>query len=305
MSKVLVTGTHGLLGQYLLRDLTTEGYEVIATGRGGSRLDMSIYPRAGYVEMDITNPEQITAVVNRFKPAVIIHAAAMAQPDACETDRQACHVTNVEATRFIAEAAKSIDAKMIFISTDFVFNGAAGPYCEEDETGPVNYYGASKLEGEKFVQQIVKNWAIVRTVLVYGNILTGTRSNMVTWVKENLEQNKPIKVVSDQVRTPTYVGDLARGILLVVKKDATGLFHISGEEVFTPYEMALQVADFFNLNKERMQRVDASVFTQAAERPLKTGFIIEKAKRELGYTPVSFQQGIRLMYPDKKNTDPT
>ena len=120
-----------------------------------------------------------------------------------------------------------------------------------------------------------------------------------TWVKENLEKENPIKVVSDQVRTPTYVEDLARGIQLIIAKNARGIYHLSGKEVLTPYEMAVQVADFFGLDKNLMEKVDASVFTQPARRPLKTGFIIDKAERELGYSPLSFMQGIRKMFPSQ------
>ena len=104
-------------------------------------------------------------------------------------------------------------------------------------------------------------------------------------------------MVSDQVRTPTYVEDLARGVQLIIEKNATGVYHLSGKEILTPYQMAVQVADYFGLNKTLMEKVDASVFTQPARRPLKTGFIIDKAERELGYTPISFIQGIRKMFP--------
>lgn len=295
--KILITGTHGLLGQYLLKDLSAAGHSVIATGRGNPRIEINDYPNCIYELMEITDEAQTKQVIEKTTPDIIVHAAAMAQPDACELDKDACIATNIEATRFIAAAAKNVGAKLVYISTDFVFSGDAGPYKEEDAAHPINFYGQSKLDSEAIVQQSGIDWAIVRTVLVYGNIMVGTRSNMVTWVKDNLEQKKPIKVVSDQVRTPTYVGDLSKGIVLVIEKNATGIFHISGEEVFTPYEMAVEVADFFELDKSLMEKVDASVFTQPAKRPLKTGFIIDKAKRELGYQPISFQQGIREMFP--------
>lgn len=295
--KILITGTHGLLGQYLLRDFTAAGHSVIATGRGSARIDISAYSNCTYEVMEITDEAQTKYVIENSRPDIIIHAAAMAQPDACELDKEACTATNINATRFITAAAKNVGAKLIYISTDFVFSGDAGPYKESDATRPVNFYGQSKLDAETIVMHAGIDWAIVRTVLVYGNILKGTRSNMVTWVKDNLEQHKPIKVVNDQVRTPTYVGDLSKGIVLVAEKNAKGIFHISGEEVFTPYEMAVEVADFFKLDKSLMEKVDASVFTQPAKRPLKTGFIIDKAKQELGYQPISFQQGIREMFP--------
>jgi len=223
----------------------------------------------------------------------------MAQPDACELNKDECWNTNVRGTGYIANAAQKINSRIIYISSDFVFNGDAGPYNENDEPAPVNYYGESKLAAEKIVEASPVDWAIVRTVLVYGNILAGTRSNVVTWVKDNLEKDKPIKVVNDQIRTPTYVEDLSKAIVLIAQKHAKGIYHISGKEVFTPYQMAIQVADYFGLNKLLMEKVDAAVFTQPAQRPLKTGFIIDKAEKDLGYSPISFKEGIAKMYRGK------
>lgn len=296
--KILITGANGLLGQNAVQQLTTAGHTVTATGRGVCRLPAADKPY-GYTDIDITDKSSVLTQVAAIRPEVIIHAA-MAQPDACELNKAECYDTNVNATRYFTAAAAAINAKLIYISTDFVFSGDDGPYRETDVPDPVNYYGETKWEAEQIVQQSNINWAIVRTVLVYGNILTGTRSNIVTWVKENLEKGNPIKVVSDQVRTPTYVQDLVSGIQLVIEKNAGGIYHISGKEVLTPYDMAVQVAGYFGLNKALMEKVDAAVFTQPAQRPLKTGFIIDKAEQELGYTPVSFMQGIRTMFPEKQ-----
>jgi dTDP-4-dehydrorhamnose reductase len=162
---------------------------------------------------------------------------------------------------------------------------------------PVNYYGSSKLAAEKAVMETDLNWCIIRTVLVYGNILTGNRSNIISWVQENLTAGKNIKVVSDQWRTPTYVEDLARGILLVIEKNATGIYHISGDEMLTPYDMAIATANYLGLDKTLIEKVDASMFKQPAMRPAKTGFVIDKAKRYLGYKPLSFDEGLRKMVP--------
>lgn len=296
LMKILITGANGLFGQNAVKQFADAGHNVIATSRGVCRLSAQD-PSWNYVTMDITDRKEVIHQVGIIQPDVIIHAAANAQPDSCEMDKAACYDTNVNATRYFTEAAATINAKLVFISTDFVFSGEDGPYRETDVPAPVNYYGETKWEAEQIVQQSGVNQAIVRTVLVYGNILTGTRSNIVTWVKDNLEKEKPIKVVSDQVRTPTFVEDLVTGVRLVVEKNAAGIYHISGREVLTPYDMAVQVADYFGLNKALMEKVNASVFTQPARRPLKTGFIIEKAERELGYQPISFRQGILKMFP--------
>lgn len=294
--KILITGSNGLLGQNLIKLLIeTTAHNIIATGRGESRLPFEKTEQYNYFSLDITDGIAVTDFLLQHKPGLIIHAAAMTQPDPCELNQVECWNINVTATRFLVSAAESIQAKFIYMSTDFVFDGTNGPYRETDIPNPVNYYGSSKLVAEKAVMESNLHWAVVRTVLVYGNILVGNRSNIISWVKDNLENNKPIKVVSDQWRTPTYVEDLAKGILLVVEKNAEGIYHISGEEGMSPYDMACAVAGHLRLNKNLMTEVNADTFTQPAKRPLKTGFIIEKAKKELGYLPLSFKAALAKM----------
>lgn len=294
--KVVITGANGLLGQYLIRDMAKAGFEVFATNRGASRLPQYEEVDYTYQSIDICDMEVVQQYLLAVNPAIIIHAAAMAQPDACELNKDECRRINISATANITATAEKLGAQLIYISTDFVFSGDSGPYREDDIPAPVNYYGESKLASEKIIQNSKINWAIVRTVLVYGNILSGTRSNVVTWVKDNLEKGNHIKVVNDQVRTPTYVEDLSKGIVLIAQQNAKGIFNISGREVFTPYEMAVQVADYFGLDKSLIEKVTADTFTQPARRPLKTGFIIDKAEKELGYKPISFKGGIQKMF---------
>ncbi len=296
--KILITGSNGLLGQHLVNMLIeTTTYEVVATGKGDCRLPFKSTSLFNYYPLDITDGVAVQTFMKLHKPDVVVHAAAMTQPDPCELDPIGCWEINVTATRFLIDAAEEVKAFFIFLSTDFVFDGLNGPYTETDIPGPVNYYGSSKLAAEKSVMESsVLQWAIVRTVLVYGNILVGNRSNVISWVKENLEQEKPIKVVGDQWRTPTYVEDLAKGIILVIQKKATGIYHISGEEGLSPYDMAVATADYLHLDKSLMTKVDASIFTQPARRPLRTGFIIEKAKKTLGYKPLSFKDALMKMY---------
>ena len=296
--KILITGSNGLLGQHLIKMLIeTTADEVVATGKGDCRLPFKATALFNYYPLDITDGVAVQTFMKLHKPTVVVHAAAMTQPDPCELDPIGCWEVNVTATRFLIDAAEETKAFFIFISTDFVFDGLNGPYTETDTPSPVNYYGSSKLAAEKSVMESsLLQWAIVRTVLVYGNILVGNRSNVISWVKENLEKEKPIKVVGDQWRTPTYVEDLAKGIILVIQKKATGIYHISGEEGLSPYEMAVATADYLHLDKSLMTKVDASIFTQPARRPLRTGFIIEKAKKMLGYQPLIFKDALEKMY---------
>jgi dTDP-4-dehydrorhamnose reductase len=168
-------------------------------------------------------------------------------------------------------------------------------YHEDDIPGPVNFYGKTKLEAEEAVKEYEYDWAIVRTILVYGKPVSG-KANILTVVKDKLEKGEEYSVVNDQVRTPTFVEDLAAGILSVIEKKATGIYHLSGEDILTPYEMACKVADYFGLNKSLIKKVTAADFSQPAKRPPKTGFVINKAKKELGFNPVSFEEGIRRTF---------
>lgn len=293
--KVLITGANGLLGQHLTKILLDKNYQVIATSRGESRLPFQPSGNYTYREMDVADGSRTYAVISHEKPDVVVHAAAMTQIDDCELRPQQCERINVQGTSQILTDAEFFSSHFIFISTDFVFDGEQGNYEEEDETKPISLYGFSKLQGEGMVQTSTIPFAIVRTCLVYGNLLKGTRSNIVSWVKESLQQGKTIQVVSDQLRTPTYVEDLAKGIALIIEKKATGIYHISGKDWLTPYDMALKTADRYQLDASKIVKVDASTFKQPGRRPLKTGFVIEKARKELGYEPISFDEGLKLM----------
>ncbi|MFN8341871.1 MAG: SDR family oxidoreductase [Cyclobacteriaceae bacterium] len=291
--KILVTGANGLLGQKLASRLMDDPtVEPVFT----ARKQLSIPLRRGVFEtLDITSSEQVTAVLTKHRPEVIIHTAAMTQVDDCEKDRAACWLNNVTATEYLAQACASLGIHMVHVSTDFIFDGKEGPLDEQAIPAPVNYYGESKLAAEKAVMSAGASWAILRTVLVYGVSADMSRSNIVLWVKKSLEEGKTIKVVNDQWRTPTLAEDLAQGCHLAAARKATGVFNISGEKMMTPYDIAITTARQFHLNEQLIQATDSTQFKQPAARPLKTGFIITKAKQELGYKPHSFEEGLALM----------
>lgn len=294
--KILITGANGLLGQHLIHELVRLGYTVSGVAKGSCRLE-NIQPGSyRYIEGDITDGVRLREIITGELPKLVVHAAAMTQVDQCEDDKQLCYNTNVSATRFLIDAIKEVNAKLLYISTDFIFDGHSGPYSEDDTAAPVNYYGSTKLAAEKAVMESDLEWTIVRTVLVFGQTVPGTRSNIITWVRQNLEEGKTIKVVSDQWRTPTFVQDLVRGIELIIKKGNQGIFHIAGKDTLTPYDMAIKTAKFFQLPLELIEKVDTVSFPQSGQRPLKTGFVIDKARKELGYDPISFDEALKEMF---------
>ena len=298
----MITGSNGLLGGFLIPHLRERGYRVLATGRGPCRLPAGWFDdRVVYHSLDITDGKAVWDFVGRHRPVRIIHAAAITQADDCERDPIGCWSVNVTATRFLLHAASAAGAAFTYVSTDFVFDGESGPYLESDLPGPVNFYGSSKLAAERAVAASGLAWSIVRTVLVYGRSDHQARSNIMTWVRDNLAAGRPISVVDDQLRTPTWAGDLARGTLLVAESNAGGIWHISGADALTPYEMAVRTARFLGMDDSLMTRVTADSFTQPARRPLRTGFIIDKARRDLGYQPVSFEEGLWLTLGDRSS----
>lgn len=292
--RILLTGANGLLGQKLVSLLVQKpDVELVATARGTNRLPFS--DGYTYRPMDITDKQQVLEVIGDVRPDVVIHGAAMTDVDKCEIQKDDCWAQNVHAVEYIIEACKATNAFLVHVSTDFIFDGAAGPYDETAEANPISFYGWSKQAGESAVKHSGLRWAIARTVLVYGIAHDMSRSNIILWVKKSLQEGKTIKVVTDQWRSPTLAEDLAMGCYLIADQEAEGIFNISGKEVLTPYDMAIKTADYFGLDKSLITQADASTFTQVARRPPRTGFILDKSRTVLGYDPHSFEEGIAVL----------
>lgn len=291
--KILVTGSNGLLGQKLVSLLQQhKNIQLVATARGTLVQTIS---HGEFFQLDITHETQVKDVISKTKPDAIIHTAAMTQVDQCETEREACMANNVTGVKYLIEACEQNNVRLIHVSTDFIFDGTHGPLDELAKPNPVNFYGESKLAAEQLIQASNLNWCILRTVLVYGTTPDMSRSNIVLWVKKSLEEGKKISVVNDQWRTPTLAEDLAMGCFLAASKKATGIYNISGGDFLSPYDIALKTAEFFKLDASLITATDSTQFKQPARRPLTTGFIIEKAKKELGYEPHSFSEGLKVI----------
>lgn len=294
MKKILITGSNGLLGQKLVELLSqTTTHQVFATARGENRLPFTNGYK--YQSMDITNRDQVQEVVEKIKPDVIIHTAAMTNVDQCETEKSACWAQNVSSVEYLVDACARIDCFLVHVSTDFIFDGKSGPYKEEAEASPISFYGWSKYAAEKIVINSNIRWGIARTVLVYGIAHDMSRTNIILWVKKSLEDGKNIKVVTDQWRTPTLAEDLAKGCTLIAEKEAEGIYNISGKDFLTPYEMAIMTADYFKLDKSLISQADSTTFSQPAKRPPRTGFDLSKSNEVLDYQPVSFIEGIEIL----------
>jgi len=291
--KILVTGSNGLLGQKLTELLENDkSVELIATAAKPSALPIS---QGKFSLLDITDVQAVDRLVDEVRPDVIINTAAMTQVDHCEVQREACWKANVTAVETLVKAAKRNNVHLVHVSTDFIFDGTKELLDENAIPKPVNYYGESKLAGEKVILGSDISWSILRTVLVFGITKDMSRSNIVLWVKKSLEQGKTIQVVNDQWRTPTLAEDLAMGCYLAANKRARGIYNISGKDYLSVYDIAIRTAEFFKLDKSLIKETDSTKFTQPARRPPRTGFVIDKARKELGYEPRSFEEGLKLL----------
>ena len=281
-----------MLGQRLLHFLKKENtYNIYGVSRGENRLkDQEGYT---YISTDLTREDQVTDLIETVQPDVIIHTAAMTNVDQCELEHEECDRINVEAVRYLAEMCKKYDIHLVHLSTDFVFNGEKGYYKEEDDPDPVNYYGLSKLRSEQIIQESGIHHTIIRTILVFG-ITETLKSNIVLWVVNNLKENKPINVVTDQLRMPTFADDLAKACIFAAENRVEGLFHVSTNRLISIYEIARMVAKSFDLNENLISPVPTSRLTQPARRPLKTGFDISKAISRLKLPGVSFENRLQV-----------
>jgi dTDP-4-dehydrorhamnose reductase len=294
MKTILVTGSNGLLGQKLTeRLLETNQFNLIATAKGANRFPI----KAGYTyaEMDILDPVNVREVVEKYQPDAIIHTAAMTNVDTCESEKELAHQLNVEAVKTLVSLCEEHNIQLVHLSTDFIFDGAHGPYDEMAAPNPLSYYGITKLEAEEVIKNSTCRWAILRTIIVYGIVSDMSRSNIVLWAKGALEKGSPINVVNDQWRMPTLAEDLADCCLLAVEKDARGVYNASGKDMMSISELVARVADYWHLDKSLINEISAETLNQTAKRPARTGFILDKTISELGYNPRSFEEGLAIV----------
>ena len=293
--RILVTGANGLLGQALVHRLSgSPTYDVLATGNdAGPRFQGA---SCGYIRMDVCDSRAVARVFDDFAPTVVINCAAMTEVDRCEIERNECWDVNAKSVERLARACQKIGSRLIQVSTDFVFDGSAGPYAEGDRPKPVNYYGKAKLAGENAARDAgIDKWTVVRTNVVYGTGRELPRTNFVTWVRQELKHGNPIRVLDDQMRTPTYAYDLADGIERIVRFRKAGIYNLSGSELVSMFDFAQAVAKAYRLEASLIQPTKSSAFDRPAARPRVTGFIILKATTELGFKPHSIPAALDHM----------
>lgn len=293
MRRILVTGANGLLGQKLAELFAREmAYELLLTSKHPDSVFLN--EQIDYTPLDITAKREVRDLLLSFRPEWIINGAALTGVDACETQRDLSWRVNVTGVENLIDAAKRVGAKIIQLSSDYVFDGRNGPYEENARPNPLNYYGKTKLAGENALRISKLPYVIVRTMILYG---TGrqVKQNFALWLLERLREKKPVTVAEDQIGSPTLVDDLAYGIAKVIERDKEGTYHISGPDLISRYDFAVKLANVFGLESSWVEAVKTDRLNQPALRPLKSGFITLKAQSELGLRTMNAEQGLQTL----------
>ncbi|MEI6816451.1 MAG: SDR family oxidoreductase [Bacteroidota bacterium] len=291
---ILITGSNGMLGQKCIYQLLKQtDVRIIATSIGANRTS----EKNGYIyeSLDITNEQEVQNIFEKYQPDAVINTAAFTNVDACEKDHKGCDTLNVDAVAYLLTACEKHNTHLVHLSTDFVFDGEHGPYKETDAPNPLSYYAESKFKAELLIEMSDIKWTIIRTIIIFGVVDDGNRSNVVLWVKNNLEKGLDINVINDQYRAPTLAEDLADACVSAVLKGATGIYHVSGKEIYCILDIAYMVADFFGLDKAHIKPITSASLKQPAMRPPRTGFIIDKAMKELDFHPHTFEESLEII----------
>jgi dTDP-4-dehydrorhamnose reductase len=291
--KILVTGASGLLGERVAKLALEREHEVFATYK---EHPVTI---GAAIKLDLTDNKEITDLVHKLGPEVIVHTAAYTDVDGCDVNKELARHVNTEATKNLAIASHDIDAHLVYVSTDYVFDGEKGSYREEDTPNPINYYGYTKLMGEEFVKQCAKSWCIARASVIYG--WGGSKLNFATWLMENLKQGKKVKVLVDQYVSPTLNTNLAQMLLEIAERRLSGILHTAGADRVSRREFALKLAEVFDLNAELIKPARMCEISWEARRPKDSSLDVSRCSSVLIKSkPMRLEEALEAMRFEKQ-----
>ena len=291
--KFLVTGAAGLIGRQVVKDLTKSSNQVYSCYHDSK-------PEFGIPTlMDLANFESIQKTVEDIKPDIIIHLAAMTNVDLCETQKDLATKINAKATEILSKQAAKIRAYFLYVSTDYVFDGKSGMKKENDTPNPVDFYGESKLAGERAVMDLASSWCIARTSTPFG--LHQTKKSFPIWVTENLQSKKEIQVVTDQYTSPTYVPNLSQMIIELATRQISDIIHVAGASRISRYDMAKSVAEKLNLDSNLLKTTSINDMNWTAKRPRDSSLDISKATSILKVKPISIDGSLDLFVKEMRH----
>ena len=286
---IFVTGGSGLLGKKFI-ETTKDNYDIILTHNSN--------PTDGTVKCDITNEKEVLDVISKIEPECIMHCAAMTNVDLCEDEQELAYKINGDGTRNLAKASEELGCKIIYVSTDFVFDGKKENYKETDPVNPQGIYAKSKYQGEQELQKYSTNYAIARVSVLYG---WNNKPNFTTWVINELRNNNQINIVTDQYNSPTLADNAAEAMLEIYKQDKAGIFHTAGNDNINRYDFTQKIAEVFKLDTSLINPVTSNQFKQKAPRPQNSSLSVEKVKKELGITMETCVESLKRMKKQEEN----
>ncbi len=285
MSLHLVLGASGQVGGHILGTLRHEGYEAEGTYFQHRQKDLH--------QLDLRSEADTARLMRHCAPEVVYLPASHTNVDDCERYPEKSFEANVVAVSNVVGAANDVNAKLVYFSSDYIFDGLSGPYAEETKPSPISVYGQHKVMAEDEVARKANNWLTIRTTVVYGWEPQG--KNFIYRLIDSLTSGKQIDVPMDQVGTPTYAPDLANKVIELVRANNAGIYNVAGSEIASRYEFAREAAKVFGLTEKLINPVTTKSLTQAAARPLNAGLIITKVSKAVNQTPIGFHEGLRLM----------
>ena len=288
--KFLVTGSAGLIGSQIVKDLVKQNHTSYSCYHNQKPLQGIPIP------LDLSDENQIIQTLQQIKPDVIIHLAAMTSVDLCETEKELTTMINTKATEILAKQAAKQNAFFLYVSTDYVFDGINGMKKEDNLPNPLGFYGKSKLEGELVLNQLASNWCIARTSSPFG--IHSTKKSFPLWIKENLEVKKAIPVLVDQFTSPTYVPNLSKMLIEIAIRQIIGIIHVSGSTRISRYALAELVADKLHLDKNFLIPTKLDTMNWKAQRPKDSSLDVSFATETLNEQPQKIEQSIELFIND-------
>tara|TARA_B110000438_G_scaffold269604_1_gene286099 strand:+ start:767 stop:1639 length:873 start_codon:yes stop_codon:yes gene_type:complete len=282
--KFMVTGSAGLIGSQLVKDLLQENHTVYSCYHNKK-------PLHGIpVQLNLTDNSQIIEILQKIKPEKIIHLAAMTNVDLCETEKELATQINTKSTETLARQAAKLKAFFIYVSTDYVFDGIKKMKKENDFQNPLGFYGKSKLEGELVLNKLASSWCIARTSTPFG--VHHTKKSFPLWIKENLETKKEIPVLVDQLTSPTYVPNLSKMLIEIATREITGIIHVSGATRISRYVLAELIAEKLNLDKKLLIPTKIDTMNWKAQRPKDSSLDVSFANEILNEKPQKIEQSL-------------
>lgn len=293
MKKFLITGASGNIGLQLVNDLHKKNYEIFPCYHNNKlEFENSIY-------LDLKNEQEIKNIFSTIKPDVVIHLAAITNVDFCESNPNETSTVNVNATKFLAELSEKYNSFFVYVSTDYVFDGVQGSYKETDEPNPINFYGKSKLEGERIVQNINKKWCIARTSTPFGNY--NAEKTFPGWIIQELRKGNQLDILQDQFTSPTYIPNLSEMLIEISEKELTTIIHTAGVSRISRYDFALQISKKFDLDESLINPTIMENMNWVATRPKDSSLDVSLASNLLDTKPLEIEASLDLFLNNFSN----